>query len=189
MNSENRQIAVEPGETCEKSFIRARQSVPKYLRIDSWCAAAIAPAALFGVEVWPRARDIWKSIKILPSSLGKNRLWSGAFLSRYCWLRQRGSSCSQWSHQTTQRHTSSDPLPSPDERTDGCVLPHHEEGGNLPCGFLLKPPGELEAFPLCIMISALCNSSILESVTKWPFWSLELTPRLHTPPGWALRWC
>lgn len=88
------------------SFMLADTKVPLYrfMKRSSYCVCCS-----FGVEVWPRGRDILKSIKILPSSLRENRLWSGAFLSCYCWLRQRGSLCSQWSHQTTQRHTSSDP--------------------------------------------------------------------------------
>lgn len=88
------------------SFVLADTKVPLY-RFMMWSSYCVCCS--FGVEVRPRGRDILKSIKILPSSLGKNRLWSGAFLSCYCCLRQRGSSCSQWSHQTTQRHTSSDP--------------------------------------------------------------------------------
>lgn len=47
----------------------------------------------------------------------------------------------------------------------------------------------LEVFCLCIIIPALCNSSILESVNKWPCWSHKFTPQVHTPPGWALSWC
>lgn len=148
----------------------------------------VAAVLVYLVHKFGFAQRMWYFDILVKFSfpLRKERLWSGAF---HFFI----ASC-HLSHPTTlneviQRHKDTE-LGSPwDPMSVWMAACYEHEKEKISQVEAIENAEGLEVFCLCIIIPALCNSSILESVSKWSCWSHKFTPQVHTPPGWALSWC